>query len=66
MIRWNDVQTSLEDAERIMADIDPDDSIFLAAAFAVHCDGLWTEDLHFQEQSAIRVWRTKDLLHFMN
>jgi len=65
MIRWNDLLTSLEDAERIMANIDPDDSIFLAATLAIHCDGLWTEDLHFQEQSAIRVWRTKDLVHFI-
>ena len=64
-IKWNDILSSLEDAERIMADIDPDDFIFLAAALAVHCDGLWTEDLHFQEQSAVRVWRTKDLVHFI-
>ena len=55
----------LEEAERTMAHIDPDDAPFLAAALAIHCDGIWTEDLHFLEQSVIRVWRTKDLMHFI-
>ena len=65
MIRADDLSEMLEEAERIMSQADPDDAPFLAAALSIHCDGIWTEDLHFQEQSEIRVWRTKDLLHFI-
>ena len=65
LIRHGELSDSLDDADEIMAGIDPDDSVFLAAALAVRCDGIWTEDIHFQKQSTIRIWRTKDLLHFI-
>jgi len=48
-----------------MHEIDADDAPFLAAALSIRCDGIWTEDPHFLKQTATKVWRTKDLLHFI-
>jgi predicted nucleic acid-binding protein len=42
--------------------IDPDDTPFIALASAVENDGIWSDDKHFQQQTRIRVWQTKDLL----
>ena len=35
---------------------------FLALAFAIENDGIWSEDKHFEQQTAVKVWKTKDLL----
>ena len=52
---------SLGDARDHIADIDPDDVPFLA--LALHLDaGVWTDDNHFQQQDAVPVWRTHELV----
>lgn len=52
---------ALPDARHHIADIDPDDIPFLA--LALHLDaGLWTDDSHFQQQDAVPVWRTHELV----
>jgi predicted nucleic acid-binding protein len=52
----------MKEAERIMHTIDPDDTPFIALALAVENDGVWSDDRHFQQQTRIRIWKTKDLL----
>lgn len=48
-------------AREAIAGVDPDDVPFLA--LALHLDaGVWTDDEHFQEQDAVEVWRTHELL----
>jgi predicted nucleic acid-binding protein len=64
-LRPFDLTDVLEEAAELMCDIDADDAPFLAAALSISCDGIWTEDPHFLKQSAIKVWRTRDLLHFI-
>jgi len=56
------VARRLPEATRIMAGIDPTDSAYLAAALAVPCDGIWSDDLHFRRQTAIRSWTTPELV----
>ena len=53
-----------KDAAEIMDKIDPDDTQFIAAAIATHGD-IWTDDLHFQKQRKIKIWKTKDLMSLM-
>lgn len=48
-----------------MKDIDPEDAPIFAAALSVRCDGIWSEDVHLRKQDHFRIWRTKDLLHFI-
>jgi predicted nucleic acid-binding protein len=56
------VESKMKEAERIMHTIDPDDTPFIALALAVENDGVWSDDRHFQQQTRIRIWKTKDLL----
>ncbi|MBI4141956.1 hypothetical protein HY484_03470 [Candidatus Woesearchaeota archaeon] len=44
-----------------MDSIDLNDAPFIAAALATQAD-IWSDDLHFQRQKRVRVWKTKDLL----
>lgn len=50
-----------EEAYEIMKNIDPKDSIFLAAALATNSD-IWSDDQHFQKQNKIKIWKTEDLI----
>lgn len=56
------VESKMDEAREIMDAIDPDDTPFIALASAVENDGIWSDDKHFQQQTRIRVWQTKDLL----
>lgn len=56
------VESKMDEAREIMDAIDPDDTPFIALASAVENDDIWSDDKHFQQQTRIRVWQTKDLL----
>jgi len=48
-------------AENALADVDPDDVIFLATALAA--DGtIWSDDRHFREQDLVPVVTTEDVM----
>ena len=65
VIKKEDIGTVYSEAEEIMRDIDIDDSACLAAALSMECDGIWSHDRHFVRQDRIRIWLTKDLVHFI-
>ncbi len=51
-------------ARAIMDPIDPDDTQFIAAALATNAE-IWSDDHHFQQQKKIKIWRTKDVVQFI-
>jgi predicted nucleic acid-binding protein len=51
----------MDDAERIMDPIDPDDTPFIAAALAIGAS-IWSDDAHFKKQDEVRVFTTKELI----
>ena len=53
----NVVKTRMEEAEKIMENIDANDSPFLAAALATD-SCIWSDDKHFEKQKRIKVWKT--------
>lgn len=56
-----DLDAYREEAEAALADVDPDDVIFLATALAV--DGaIWSDDRHFQDQDIVPVVTTEDVV----
>ena len=59
------IRPHLEEAERIIGDIDPDDISFVALALAVENDGIWSNDKHFKAIKHIKVWKTADLLIYL-
>ena len=52
-------------AFKIMKDIDEDDTSFLALAFMIKGDGIWSNDPHFDKQDKIKVWKTKDIIKLL-
>ncbi len=52
-------------AKQIMKNIDIKDSIFIALALSTKNDGIWSQDNDFDKQSMIKVWRTKDLMDYL-
>ena len=55
------IEKFIPKAKKIMDHIDPDDTPFIAAALATKAV-IWSEDNHFQIQSKIKVYKTKELL----
>jgi len=56
------VESKMEEAEKIMDALDPDDTPFVALALAVENDGIWSDDKHLKQQTRIRIWETENLL----
>ena len=55
------ILTKINKAKKIMDNIDPDDSYFIAAALATNSD-IWSDDKHFEKQNEIKIWKTTDLI----
>ena len=59
------IQPYLSEAEVIIGRIDPNDIPFLALALATENDGIWSNDRHFEAIKQIKVWKTSDLLKYL-
>ena len=60
-----EIQMFTAEAKGILDSIDPKDTPFIALALAVENDGIWSDDKHFEQQSRVHVWKTKDLLKLL-
>ena len=49
----------IQEANKIMGNIDKKDVIFIAFALAVLNEGIWSEDGDFRKQDNVRVWNTR-------
>lgn len=64
MLDDNVIMTKMVEASKVMDEIDPDDTPFIAAAIATGSE-IWSDDKHFEKQKKIKVWKTKDLATFV-
>ena len=46
----------------IMEKIDVNDTTFLAVAFYIKADAIWSDDIHFQKQSKFKVITTLEIV----
>lgn len=56
------VRPWLAKAHQVLGERDPGDVPFLATAYAVPCDGLWSDDADFQIVPDVPIWTTASLL----
>ncbi|MHA2112241.1 MAG: putative toxin-antitoxin system toxin component, PIN family [Candidatus Hodarchaeales archaeon] len=56
--RW---WTHYTKAEKLIGKKDPKDVPFIAVAFALTVDGIWSNDRDFDSQSLFKVWKTAEL-----
>lgn len=59
------IKPYIENAYKIMGNIDLFDVPFVALALAIENDGIWSNDKHFEKLKDIKVWKTSDLLNFL-
>ena len=55
----------IQEANKIMGNIDKKDVIFIAFALAVLNEGIWSEDGDFRKQDNVRVWNTREILELI-
>ena len=54
------ISAKMLEANKIIGHVDQDDVPFIAAALATDSD-IWSEDLHFEKQDKIKIWKTSEL-----
>ena len=62
IIKKEDLQSYIKEADRIIGNIHKNDVIFIAAALAKNAI-IWSNDTHFQKQKDIFVITTKDIIN---
>ena len=65
VIPTDEFKSYIPKAFKIMKDIDEDDTSFLALAFMINGDGIWSNDPHFEKQNKIKVWKTKNIIELL-
>jgi len=55
----------MDEANRLMKNIDVKDSPFIAVGIAIKADGIWSEDKHLHKQNRLKVYSTKDLIDIL-
>ena len=65
IIPEEDIKPNMKKALEIMKDIDSKDAPIIACALSVKNSIVWSEDKHFDRQSKIKVYKTKDLLKYI-
>lgn len=58
------IENKMKEAKKIMDSIDREDTPFIAAALATS-SGIWSDDKHFEKQNKIKIWKTKDLVGYI-
>ena len=61
IIPEEDIKTNMKKALEIMKSIDSKDAPIVACALSVKNSIIWSEDKHFDKQSKITIYKTKDL-----
>ena len=65
IIPEEDIKPNMKKALEIMKSIDPKDTPVVACALSVKNSIIWSEDKHFDRQSKIKIYKTKDLLKYI-
>src|SRR3989338_1175024 len=65
LVEKKDIEPFMHEAEELMKDIDPTDSIFIACALAIKADGIFSEDVHFDKQNRIKIFKTEDIIKLL-
>lgn len=62
LIPTETVKGNLEEANKIMANIDENDVVFIAAALCFEDAAIWSDDSDFEKQSKVKIFKTADMI----
>ena len=57
-----EIEKNWAEAKKIMAHIDKEDAVFIAAALSIRDSVIWSDDRHFEKQNKIKILKTKDMV----
>lgn len=66
IIKKQEYESKLEEANEIIGNTDMEDAPFIALALSIENNGIWTDDSDFNKQDSIKIWKTKDILSIKN
>jgi predicted nucleic acid-binding protein len=56
------IKPKIEEADKLLGKVDPDDVVFLATAFSIENSKIWSDDPHLEKQNKIGVFKTKHIV----
>ena len=56
---------NLKEAKVLLAEVDPDDVVFLATALCLKNSAIWSDDVHFERQNRVKIFKTKSMTKFI-
>ena len=56
------IKGSMEETNKLLGKVDPDDVVFLATAFSIENSKIWSDDPHLEKQIKVRVFKTKHIV----
>ena len=56
LVPEEEIKGNMEEADKLLGKIDPDDVVFLATAFSIENSKIWSDDPHLEKQDKIRVF----------
>ena len=60
------ITENLEKAKDIMAHIDPDDVVFVAASLSLNNSVVWTDDSDFEKQNKVQFLKSEQIIRLFN
>jgi len=64
-IAEDSLQPFWDEANEAMEGIDLRDAAYVAAALAIPCEGIWSDDLHLKAQGAVPCFTTRELVSML-
>jgi predicted nucleic acid-binding protein len=62
LVTEEQINPKIDEADKLLGNVDPDDVVFLATAFSIENSKIWSDDLHLEKQNKIRVFKTKHIV----
>ena len=62
IVRAEEIKKNWSEARKLMEHIDPEDVVFIAAAFSIADSVIWSDDRHFEKQNKVKALKTEDLI----
>ena len=65
IVERSEYEKYMEEANKLMGQIDIEDVPFIALALSINNDGIWSDDAHFKQQDKVKVYTTEELFRLL-
>lgn len=65
IISSSEINKHIEKAKETIGKVDERDVLFVALAYTIPNNGIWTDDKHFEVIEDINIWKTKNVIAYI-